>query len=197
MNLKSKRSIEYFIDTAMGKVPKNALIMDGPIRPRKMMIHGLKSSQKEIGHFVRINGTWFEGRTSVSNYPDAGKWARKRRPQPGECFHNARMFCLDYPIARYFEGFYLISEIPLAHAWNVMADGRVLDFTHEAVIRKLKKKKAMVNVRPPLYLGIEVPCDRLFELHGLVGPNEPILQRYKESLRRAGDKALKTDPSPT
>ena len=178
--------IEHSMATMTGKTPKKALIIDGPIRPRKLMTDGLKylRSRGPIRHFVRANGTWFEGRANVRDYPSAVKWRRKRRPQGGHCFQNAREFCLAHPNARYFEGFYLISETPLAHGWVVMEDGRVLDFTHEAVIRDLTKEKAEVNVRPPLYLGIEIPHVQLSELHESNEPNEPILELYKKSLKR-------------
>jgi hypothetical protein len=134
--------------------------------------------------FVRLKGTWFERRAKVKDYPSAGKWRRKHRPQEGQCFQNAREFCLAHPNARYFEGFYLIFESPDDHAWVVMEDGRVLDFTHEAVIQKLKRDKAEVDIRPPLYLGIEVPNEALAKLHASAGANKPILELFKASLKR-------------
>ena len=179
-------AIEHSMAVMMGKTPKKALIIDGPVRPRKLMTDGLKYLRclGPIRHFVRNNGTWFEGRANVKDYPIAVKWRRKRRPQGGECFKNAQEFCLANPSARYFEGYYLMSERPFEHAWAVMEDGSVLDFTHEAVIRILKKEKAEVLVRPPLYLGVEVPHRQLAELHALAGPNKPILELYKSSQKR-------------
>jgi hypothetical protein len=136
-----------------GETPKKALIINGPIRPRKLMNHGLRylRSLGPIRHFVRTNGTWFEGRAEVKDFPSAVSWKTKRRPKAGECFKNAREYCLKRPNAKYFEGFYLIIESPDHHAWVVMQDERVLDFTHEAIIRKLKKESAEVHVRLPLY----------------------------------------------
>lgn len=78
----------------------------------------------------------------------------------------------------------MISESPLDHGWVVMEDSRVLDFTHEAVIQKLKKEKGDVHVTPPLYIGVEVPQGQLAELHESVEPNEPILELYTKSLKR-------------
>jgi len=181
-----RKAIEHSMDTMMGRTPKKALIIDGPIRPRKLMTEGLKylSNRGPIRHFVRANGTWFEGRASVKDYPTAVKWKRNRCPRGGQCFQNAREFCLAHPNSQYFEGFYLIFETPEAHAWVVMEDGRVLDFTLEAVIQKLKKEKAEVHVRPPLYLGMEVPHGQLAKLHAAAGPNKPILELYKANLKR-------------
>lgn len=78
----------------------------------------------------------------------------------------------------------MVSESPIEHGWIVQEDGKVLDFTHEAVIQKLKREKAEVHITPPLYIGVEVPHACLSELHKTAGPNEPILELYTKSLRR-------------
>ena len=173
-------AIEHSQALMMGKTPKKARIIDGSLRPRKLMTDGLKYLRRlgPIRHFVRANGKWFEGRANVRNYPQAIYWRRKHRPQPNQCFQNAREYCLAHPESRYFEGYYMITETPIDHAWVVLEDGMVLDFTHEAVIQKLKKDKGEVHITPPLYLGVEVPHDQLAVLRGLVGSNEPILAMY-------------------
>jgi hypothetical protein len=171
-----------------GKTPKKALVVDGPMRPASLMIDGLKYLTRfgPIRHFVLKNGTWFEGRATVKDYSMALKWRRKHKPLAGKCFQNAREFCIYHPEAKYFEGFYLIFETPEDHAWVVMPDGKVLDFTLEAVIRDLKSARKEVHVRPPLYLGVEVPNERLEEFHTKVEPNEPILNLFKKSMTRKG-----------
>jgi hypothetical protein len=170
----------------MGKTPKKALIIDGPLPSRKLMTDGLKYLKRlePIRHFVLDNGKWFEGRANVRDYPQAIYWRRKHRPQSNQCFQNAREYCLAHPESRYFEGCFVISLTPIDHAWVVLADGMVLDFTHEADIQKLKKDKGEVHITSPLYLGVEVPHDQLAVLHGSVGPNEPILGLYQKSLRK-------------
>jgi len=179
-------AINHSMAVMKGETPKKALILDGPMRPKKFMVDGLKYLKRlrPIRHFVLKNGTWFEGRARVNDYPSAIYWRRKHRPQVRECFQNAQQFCLAHPEARYFEGFYLIFETPDAHAWVVMEDGRVLDFTVEAVLQKARKDKGEVYVRPPRYLGVEIPYNQLAELHALVERNEPILELYKASLKR-------------
>lgn len=181
-----REALEYSIDVMAGRTPKKALVVDGPMLPPNLMIHGLKYLKRfgPIRHFVLRKGTWFDGRASVKDYPSAVKWRRKHKPQGGKCFQNAREFCLGHPEAKYIEGYYLIFETPEAHAWVVMPDGKVLDFTLEAVIRDLKKEKKKVHVRPPLYLGVEVPHDRLNEIHSGVEPNKPILELYRNDLKR-------------
>lgn len=181
-----REAVEHSTDMMMGRTPKKALIVDNPLRPRKWMIDGLKYLRRlgPIRHLVRAEGTWFEGRANVRDYPQAIYWRRKHRPQPNRCFQNAREYCFAHPEARYFEGYYMISESPLDHGWVVMEDSRVLDFTHEAVIQKLKKEKGDVHVTPPLYIGVEVPQGQLAELHESVEPNEPILELYTKSLKR-------------
>ena len=76
--------------TMMGQTPKKALIIDGPMRPRKQMLRELKILKKQgsIPNYVLSKGTWFEGRANVKDYPIAVKWRRKHRPQGGDCFQN-------------------------------------------------------------------------------------------------------------
>jgi hypothetical protein len=174
-------AVEYAIARIMGKTPKRPLIIDSPMRSRRMMIDELQhlDNFESIGSYLLSNGTWFEGRAKVDDYEIAVESKSRRRPRVGKCFQNARAFCLTCPNVRYFEGFYLIIETPHNHAWVVMNDHRIVDFTLEAVIRKLKREKDEVHVRPPLYLGVEVPRDNLHSLHEAVGSNEPILELYK------------------
>lgn len=179
-------AIEHTMDTMMGRTPKKALIIDGPMRPKKQMLFWLRlwKNKGAAPKFVISKGTWFEGRANVDDYLSAVKWRREHRPRRGNCFQNARQFCLAHPKARYFEGFYLIFESPVDHAWVVMEDGRVVDFTYEAVIRKLKREKGKVHVTPPLYFGLEIPHGALVQLHALADRNKPILDLYKASLTR-------------
>jgi hypothetical protein len=177
-----KETLHHFIDTMQGRTPKKALRIDGPMRSKQLMVDGLKYLNRlgPTRSFVRTNGTWFEGRANVRDYPNAIKWRRKHRPLGGHCFQNAREFCIGSPDARYYEGFYLILETPEEHAWVVMPDGRVLDFTLEAVNRDLIKQKKEVHIRPPLYLGVEVPHIQLKELHDRVEENYPILDLFRK-----------------
>ena len=180
---KSRRSdpfsdaFDHMIATMSGRTPKNTLIIDGPMQCKDGMLFWLKRWQNDgpAPKLVMSKGTWFEGRANVDDYPIAVKWRKEHRLRGGQCFENARQFCLANPKARYFEGFYRIFESPDDHAWVVMADGRVLDFTHEAVIRKLKKEKKEVRINPPLYFGIEVPHHALADLHASAERNKPIL----------------------
>lgn len=188
-----REAVEHAMATMMGQSPKKALIVDGPMRPRKQMLRWLKLFEKQVPilNYLRSKGIWHEGRANVKDYPSAVKWRRKHRPQGGDCFQNASEFCLAHTNAKYYEGLYLIFKAPLDHAWVVMEDGRVLDFTHEAVIQKLKKEKAEVHVRPPLYLGIEIPHQQLAELHASAGANKPILELYEATLTRRSNRPRK------
>lgn len=179
-------AVQHAMDTMMGRMPKKALIIDGPMRSKRDMLFWLRlwKNKGPAPKSVMSKGMWFEGRANVDEYPSAVEWRRENRPRQGNCFQNAQQFCLAHPKARYFEGFYLIFESPDHHAWVVMEDGRVVDFTHEAVIRKLKREKGEVHVRPPLYFGLEIPHDALVQLHASADWNEPILELYKAGLKR-------------
>ncbi|MBI1248124.1 hypothetical protein GC197_09815 [bacterium] len=179
-------AIEHALDTMMGRTPKKALIIEGPMRSKKNMLFWLKRWKNDgpVPKLVMAQGTWFEGRANIDDYPSAVKWRKEHRLRGGQCFQNARQFCLAHPKARYFEGFYQIFETPDDHAWVVMEDGRVLDFTHEAVIRKLKKEKKEVRTTPPLYFGVEVPQKSLADLHASTARNKPVLELYHASLNQ-------------
>ena len=107
---------------------------------------------------VLAKGEWFLGRASVDDYEITRLWQKQKKPRAGQCFYNAQQFCIACGIYRYFEGYFLIGGTPMDHAWVVMDDGKVIDFTLEAVLRKVKRtKKGAYDDRPPLYLGVEVP----------------------------------------
>ncbi len=59
-----------------------------------------------------------------------------------------------------------------------MDDGRVVDFTLEAVLRKARREKTLVDLTDPLYCGVEVP--RKFVLRRVVesGSSDPMAELY-------------------
>jgi hypothetical protein len=101
-------------------------------------------------------GQWFVGRAYVAVYDITQGWAKRMRPQAGQCFYNAQRFCLANLDYSYFEGFYFIGGFPMPHGWVVGMDGRVIDFTLEVVLRNAKRNRTDYDDRPPLYRGLWV-----------------------------------------
>lgn len=102
-------------------------------------------------------GEWFLGKASTDDYEQTRAWKKTHRPRVGHCFLNAQRFCMAHTDVRYMEGFLLISGMPTPHAWNVMKDGRVVDFTFEAADRQMIRERGYCESLAPLYLGVEVP----------------------------------------
>jgi hypothetical protein len=132
----------------------------------------------DMAALVLSKGEWFDGKAEVDDYEITKAWKKERRPTAKQCFYNAQTFCMEHVEHRYFEGYALIAGIPMPHAWVVMDDGKVVDFTLEAMLRKAKRERAIVDERPPLYYGVEVP--RKFIVQRIVesGHSEPIAERY-------------------
>jgi hypothetical protein len=66
-------------------------------------------------------------------------------------------FCLDHSDGRYFEGYAYCGVLPVPHAWVVMPDDRVIDFTWEAKDRKLRREGIASDSTGAVYLGVQVP----------------------------------------
>ena len=103
-------------------------------------------------------GLWFEGRTGSDSYESAKQWKKRNRPKTQECYYNAQFFCLEHEDSRYFEGYAMCMPHfgPAEHAWVVMPDGKVVDFTFEQLERRVKREKLSLATTTSLYLGLEV-----------------------------------------
>lgn len=104
-------------------------------------------------------GQWFQGRVTSDVYEGTRRWKNANLPKVQDCYFNAQQFCLDEPDGRYFEGYVLFSpeSLPIEHAWIVMPDGKVVDFTLEAMEPKAKRQGLDGDARETIYLGLEVP----------------------------------------
>jgi len=104
-------------------------------------------------------GRWFQGRIESEAYDSAKQWKAKQQPKEQECYFNAQSFCLDYAEARYFEGYALFVglQVPAEHAWIVMPDGNVVDFTLEAAELIASSEGLPCDTRDALYVGVEIP----------------------------------------
>ena len=112
----------------------------------------------EFAALALAKGIWFNGRANASDYEITRLWQQIKRPKAGECYTNAQSFCLEVWDHSYFEGYVLaFGSIPIQHAWIVMNDRRVVDFSLEAVERKAKRAKVPCDTSNALYLGVEVP----------------------------------------
>lgn len=114
---------------------------------------------------LKTGGLWFKGRADSDEYADAKKWKKKHKPKAQDCFYNSQQFCMQYHGSRYFEGFVLSKKGLGAeeHAWVVMQDDRVVDFTMEAVEAVLAKKRHVEDLSGALYFGLEVPKEFIVE----------------------------------
>src|SRR5262245_64638528 len=105
------------------------------MRTKKEMRHYLRQWKDHLplAGLVLKKGQWFIGRARSDEYEIALEWRRRRRPQVQECHFNAQQFCTDCHDFRYFEGYFFVGGMPIEHAWVVMDDEKVVDFTVEAM----------------------------------------------------------------
>lgn len=119
---------------------------------------------------ILAKGEWFHGRANAGDYEIARRWAKKYKPKAKDCYYNAQQFSIHCPAdCRYMEGYVLIDDTitPSKHAWVVMDDGRIVDFTLEAMERKAKRQhKLVLDTSDAWYFGVEVP--RLFALEHIM-----------------------------
>jgi hypothetical protein len=82
--------------------------------------------------------------------------------------------------ARYFEGYMLVQTglLPDEHGWVVMQDGRVVDFTLEAVEVVAAANGHTVDLRGALYVGVEVPSAFLLKRLGETDWYEPVAEFF-------------------
>ena len=144
---------------------------------------------KEIRHVVDLpavllkKGTWFQGQASSAEYAVAKKWKKKEKPQAKDCFYNAQVFSSETNGIRYFEGYVLLQEAgtPVKHAWVVMQDGRVVDFTLEAMEVLAAEFGKRFDLKKVWYVGVEVPPLFIREHMDETDWYEPVAELYLES----------------
>ena len=136
----------------------------------KSFLHTLATYHKEnnmagLPALLLEKGSWFEGRANSDEYEVAKKWKKHHSPQAQDCFCNSQEFCAEDNGARYFEGFVLVQKgiSPAEHCWAVMQDGRVVDFTLEALEDLVAEKGDTVNTRRALYVGLEIPNEFIMD----------------------------------
>lgn len=135
----------------------------------KMLKEALKTKDDEgVRYLLRLNeivlkyGEGYSDCASSDAIPFCKKWKQKFRPKAKDCFANAQQFVIDNleRKVRYVEGFVLIpnSNFPQEHAWNLLEDGRVVDFTMEHLDRITKKKHDW------RYFGIELDSESVVDI---------------------------------
>lgn len=117
-----------------------------------------------------MQGTQFVTRQLAASYERAAQWQRIHKPQIKQCFYNSQLYCLTDSSARYFEGYSFFGMIPILHAWIVMPDDQVVDFTLEAL------KSAKID--DTVYLGVHVPTDYVRKMLLKRKFAEPCAQNY-------------------
>lgn len=98
-------------------------------------------------------GEGFTGRVASADNPRLAKWVKRVKPKTKQCFMNAQKFALDHPDAKYYEGYWWGGLVPVHHGWVVL-DGRVVDFTAEAVDRVTGRDH---DPAEDDYFGVHVP----------------------------------------
>ena len=147
---------------------------------RMIAKYNKENNQPSLPALLLKKGSWFEGRADSDEYPAAKKWKKRKKPKVQDCFYNSQEFCREDNGSRYFEGFILAKKGlgPDEHCWVVMQDGRVVDFTMEAVEAVMAKKRQAVDLREALYIGLEVPIKAIVERLDETGWYEPIAELF-------------------
>ena len=151
------------------------------MRTKKEMRHYLRQwrGHSPLADFVLRKGQWFMGRAESDDYEIALEWRRKQKPQPQECYFNSQQFCSDCHGFHYFEGYYFIGGTPIEHAWVVMDDGKVVDFTIEALERKAKQDRSIfIDPMTPLYCGVAIPRYFIVQQTAGNGGRRPLAELY-------------------
>ena len=119
-------------------------------------------------------GKWFTGRADSHDYEATNTWRKARRPKVKECYYNAQMFCMDRDEGRYFEGYASSGAgTYVPHAWVVMPDDQVIDFTWEALERKLRREGIASDTSGAVYFGVEVPTPEFCKMIAETGWSKP------------------------
>jgi hypothetical protein len=147
-------------------------------RTKKDMLKYLRmwSPRDAFAAMILSKGVWFLGRASADDYESTKQWKKTKKPRAQQCFYNSQRFCAHFNGTRYFEGYVLIAGLPMMHAWVVMDDETVVDFTFEAAQRKTRREEGFVETLDPLYFGVEIP--RQFLMAQSASNRDPIAQQY-------------------
>jgi len=136
------------------------------LRPKKEILNWLQAhrSMNSFTGIVLKNGEWFSGRANVTDYEVTTTWKKCRRPpaagagvllQCTEVLHGPRAPVLGriFPHRR------------TADAPRMERHGRWRGcrFYAKAVLRKAKRENNLVDDRPPLYFGVNVPRSFILE----------------------------------
>ena len=111
-------------------------------------------------------GVWFTGYHEPENWPDPLKhWARIRRPEARQCFHNSAMAVISGPAndeagLDYYEGFvaFPACPVPIEHAWlGTAAGGVAVDLT--LPVNDAEECRDFSNFRAgAVYCGVKIPA---------------------------------------
>lgn len=147
-----------------------------------MATYHAKSGEAGLSNLLLEKGSWFEGRADSDEYLITKKWKKKKKSKPKaqDCFYNSQEFCAENNVTQYFEGFVLVQKgmVPSEHAWVVMQDGRVVDFTLEALEVLAAENGNTVDSRGALYVGVEVPSVMIIERLAKTGWYDSIAELF-------------------
>lgn len=132
----------------------------------------LKSAVGQDAKMLLKKGQWFRNRAHSDGYAETKLFRSERRPVPKKCFYNAQLYILHHDGARYFEGYAICNTLAFHHAWVVMPDGKVIDFTLEAA----HKEKTADVMCECVYLGIEKTRAEIVEACAGSGTSKPFLE---------------------
>ncbi len=139
-------------------------------------LRSLAGHKDPLARLLLKRGKWFEGRADSHDHATTDGWRKAVRPKPKECYYNAQLFCMEHREGRYFEGYALAGDrFVVPHAWVVIPDGQLIDFTWEAMDRKLRRDGVPSDTAQALYLGAEVPTPAFCEVICRTGVSGPVL----------------------
>ncbi len=114
----------------------------------------------KIHRWLMDNGVVFVGRESSNKRRGLRAWKKKRETwllgRAKLSYRTASMVAID-GLADYYEGYVLMENTPIHHAWNVY-EGQVIDITLEEFDRELKRL-GITAKHPVPYIYIGYPVD--------------------------------------
>ena len=129
---------------------------------------------------VLSHGCLFRKRARSDDYEITKLWRKTNRPRMKQCYYNSQLFCCEDDSVRYFEAYAVRDDRrswPFRHAWIVMPDGFVVDFTLEALERSREGLNGTHRPAEVLYFGVEVPQHTIREAMLSSGFIEPVALR--------------------
>jgi hypothetical protein len=135
------------------------------------------------------NGVEGFGRCDIDRDPRLKVWRRRNRPRIKQCFFNSQLYILEGGEATYHEGFCcrpVDTGWPFHHAWLVLPDGRLVDFTLDALDRLNHREGREAESRESVtYLGLPASAEVIRQGLSTNGDIRPLAEFHNRWRRPA------------